>query len=82
MPCEEECKEVQLAFRLLQSGQYTTDQGTAAFMKLQRALKASEAGMDEELAVEIKHLMGARTYAKAFFILNTGHLGRRFESVR
>jgi hypothetical protein len=82
LPCEQEFKEVQLAFRLLQSGQYTTDQGIAAFMKLQRALKASEAGMDEELAVEIKHLMGARTYAKAFFILNTGHLGHGFKSVR
>jgi hypothetical protein len=67
---------------LLKSGQYTTDQGTAAFIKLQRALKAGEAGRDEELAVEIKHLMGVEAYARAFFILNTGHLGRRFESVR
>jgi len=36
------------------------NKGTAAFMKLQRALKASEAGIDEEMGVT--NLLGRRTF--------------------
>jgi hypothetical protein len=82
LPCEREFKEFQLAWHLQQSGQYTVDQAAEATIKLRKALKASLDGMDAELEAEIKHRIRAGTYARELFLLNTGHLGQGFKSLR